>query len=59
MFLVKFTTCNKETIMDELKGLTIEQAVEKGVLIPIDTEKPDWVEKLMELMRRPKKEKKV
>jgi hypothetical protein len=57
IFLAKFTTCHKEAIMDELKGLTIEQAVEKGVLIPIDTEKPDWVEKLMELMRKPKKTK--
>jgi hypothetical protein len=36
--------------------LTIEQAVEKGVLIPIDTTRSDWLVKLMELMNKAKKE---
>jgi hypothetical protein len=31
--------------MDLLNGLTIEQAIKEGKLIPIDLKDPTWVEK--------------
>jgi hypothetical protein len=39
--------------MDPIKGLTIEEAVKQGKLIPIDTSDPNWTTKLKEWVMNP------
>jgi hypothetical protein len=34
--------------MDILKGLTKEQAIKAGILVPIDMSDPNWAKKLAE-----------
>jgi hypothetical protein len=52
---VKSTICHMEQYkMGTFNGLTIEEAVKQGKLIPIDTKDPNWVDKLTEMVQKPK-----
>jgi hypothetical protein len=40
--------------MSTFNGLTLEEAIKQGKLIPIDTKDPTWVKKLTEMVLNPK-----